>query len=199
MLNECERISRDNIVLKLASLPKSSIEEFLLERGLDPTSIADAKAALALVGAPVTPEGVVAYSFSKHGSPPTFRTGRFGDGSHPVFYSALEMETCEAEVRHRLKDAKSAAPFDRYFQLIACSFSGVTVDLCGKEKDCPELVSKTEAGYPFCQALAVQARNSGIDGLHTPSARNTGGICTPIFSRSALANPRFVDAPRITI
>jgi RES domain len=111
----------------------------------------------------------------------------------------LEMETCEAEVRHRLKDAKSAAPFDRYFQLIACSFSGVTVGLCGKEKDYPELVSKTEEGYPFCQALAVQARNSGIDGLQTPSARNTGGICTPIFSRSALANPRFVDAPRITI
>jgi hypothetical protein len=199
LLDQCERINRDNIVLKLASLPKSSIDEFLLERGLDPTSIADAKAALALVGAPVTPGGVVDYSFSKHGSPPTFGKGRFGDGSHPVFYSALEMETCEEDVRYRLKDAKSVVSFNRYFQFIACDFSGVIVDLRGKETDHPELVSETEDGYPFCQALAAQARNSGIDGFHARSARKAGGICTPTFSRPALTNPRFVDAPRVTI
>jgi len=199
LLDQYDRINQGNIVLKLASLPKSGIDEFLLERGLDPTSVADAKAALALVGAPVTPGGVVDYSFSKHGSPPTFGKGRFSDGSHPVFYCALEMETCEQEVRHRLKDDKSAASFNRYFQFIACDFSGVIVDLCGKEKDHPELVSKTEDGYPFCQALAVQARNSGVDGFHARSARKAGGICTPTFSRPALTNPRFVDAPRVTI
>jgi hypothetical protein len=199
LLDECERRTRNSVVLKLAALPKLSIDEFLLKRGLDPISIADAKTALALADAPVTPDGVVAYAFNKHGSPPTFAKGRFGDGSYPVFYSALEMKTCVEEVRHRLKDARAAAPIDRYFQFIACDFSGVVLELCGKEKDHPELVSKTEDGYPFCQALAADARNSGIDSLHTPSARNAGGICTPIFSRPALANPKFVDVPRVTI
>lgn len=197
MLDKCKRESREVIVLKLASLPKSSIDEFLLKRGLDPNSIADAKAALASADAPVTPDGVVAYSFNKHGA--SYGKGRFGDGSYPVFYSALEMKTCEEEVRHRLKDAKTAVSVDRYFQFIACDFSGVVVDLCGQEKDHPELVSNMEDGYPFCRAMAISARNSGVDGLHTPSARKAGGICTPVFVRPALANPRFAAAPRVTI
>ena len=199
MLDEYDRSRRDEVVLKLASFPKSGIEETLLRRGLDPNSIGDAKAILALVGAPFTPHDAVAYSFNQHGAPPTFGRGRFGDGSHPVYYSALEMQTCEEEVRHRLRDAKAATPFDRYFQFIACNFSGVILDLCGRAGAHPELVSKTEDEYPFCQALAVGARNSAIEAFHAPSARRAGGICTPIFSRLALANPRFVDAPRVTI
>jgi hypothetical protein len=199
LLDEYERDSRNEVVLKLASLPKHSIEETLLRRGLDPSSIEDAKAVLALVGAPITPNDVVAYSFTKHGTPPAFSKGRFGDGNQPVFYSALEMETCEEEVRHHLKDAIAAVPLARFFQFIACDFSAVILDLCGRERDHPELVSKTQDGYSFCQALALTARNDGIQAFHTPSARRTGGICTPIFSRPALANARFVDAPRVTI
>jgi hypothetical protein len=199
LLDEYNRDRRNEVVLKLASLPKSSIEETLLRRGLDPSSIEDAKAVLALVGAPITPNDVVAYAFTKHGTPPAFSKGRFGDGNHPVFYGALEMETCKEEVRHHLKDAIAAVPFARFFQFIACDFSGVILDLCGRERDHPELVSKTEDGYPFCQALALTARNGGIQAFHTPSARCAGGICTPIFLRPALANPRFVDAPRVTI
>jgi hypothetical protein len=199
LLSEYNRSSRDEVLLKLASFPKSSIEETLLARGLDPNSIGDAKAILALVGAPFTPHDAVAYSFTKHGTPPAFGKGRFGDGSHPVFYSALEMETCEEEVKHRLKGAKDATPFDRYFQFIACDFSGIVLDLCGKEGKHPELVSKKEDGYPFCQTLALVARNSAIEAFHTPSARRAGAICTPVFSRPALANSRFVDVPRVTI
>jgi hypothetical protein len=199
LLEEYERSHEDEVVLKLAAFPKSSIEATLLGRGLDPNSIEDAKAILALVGAPFTPDDAVAYSFTQHGLPPTFGRGRFGDGSHPVYYSALEMETCEEEVRHRLRDAKAAVPFDMYFHFIACDFSGAVLNLCGNEGAHPELVSKSEDGYPFCQALAVTARNEAIDALHTPSARKAGGICTPVLSRPTLANPRFVDAPRVTI
>jgi hypothetical protein len=168
LLDKCQSESRNNIVLKLASLPKSSIDEFLLKRGLDPNSIADAKAALASADAPVTPDGVVAYSFNKHGT--SYGKGRFGDERYPVFYSALEMETCEEEVRHRLKDAKAAVPFDRYFQFIACDFSGVVVDLYRQEKKHPELVSNTEDGYPFCRAFA---RCTSL-GSMSPPASSTG-------------------------
>ena len=199
MLEEYERSRQNEVVLKLGSFPKSSIEEILLSRGLDPNSIGDATAILALVGAPFTPDDAVAYSFTQHGAPPTFGRGRFGDGSHPVYYSALEMETCEQEVRHRLKDVKAAVPFDMYFQFIACDFSGAVLNLCGSEEAHPELMSETEDGYPFCQALALAARNSGIEAFHTPSARRKGGICTPVFSRPTLGHPRFVAAPRVTI
>jgi hypothetical protein len=171
-------VTVNEVVLKLASLPKSSIEETLLRRGLDPNSIEDAKDALALVGAPITPHDVVAYSFTRHGTPPAFGKGRFGDGNHPVYYSALEMETCEEEVKYHLKDAIAAAPFARFFQFIACDLSGVVLDLCGKEADHPELVSKTEDGYPYCQALALTARNSAIDAFHAPSARRAVSTCT---------------------
>ena len=199
MLEEFRRDSRHEAVLKLASLPKSSIEEALLRRGLNPSSIEDAKAVLALVSTPVTPNDVVGYSFTKHGAPPIFGKGRFGDGSFPVFYTALERETCEEEIKHHLQEAIATVPFTRFYQLITCEFSGVVLDLCGKERDHPDLVSKTESGYPFCQALARTARSSGIEAFHTPSARRNGGICTPVFSHSSLANPRFVDAPRATI
>lgn len=199
MLEEYERGRRDDVVLKLVAFPKSGIEAALLSRGIDPNSIRDARAILALVGAPFTPHDAVAYSFTQHDAPPTFGKGRFGDGSHPVFYSALERETCEEEVKHRLRDAKAAVPYDRYFQFITCDFSGVVLDLCGREDAHPELVSETEDGYPFCQALALTSRNSGVEAFHTPSARRAGGICTPVFSRPALANPRFVDVPRVTI
>jgi hypothetical protein len=199
LLDEFKRGSRNEAVLKLASLPKSSIEEVLLRRGLDPNSIEDAKAVLALVGTPITPHDVVGYCFTKHGAPPAFGKGRFGDGSFPVFYTALERETCEEEVRYHLQEAIAAVPFTRFYQLISCDFSGVVLDLCGKEQDHPELVSKTESGYPFCQALAQTARSSGIEAFHALSARRDGGICTPVFSHPTLANPRFVDAPRVTI
>jgi hypothetical protein len=199
LFEEYELRRQDEVVLKLASFPKSSIEEMLLRRGHEPNSIGAAKAILALVGAPFTPDGAVTYSFTQHGLPPTFGKGRFGDGSYPVYYSALEMETCEEELRHRLRDAQAAIPFPRYFQFIACDFSGTVLNLCGSERAPPELVSKTEDGYPFCQALALTARSSGVEALHTPSARKIGGVCTPVFSRPALANARFVSTPRVTI
>lgn len=199
MLDEFERESRNEVVLKLASLPKSTIEEILLKRGLDPGSIEDAKETLAFVGFTTTPQDAIAYSFTKHGSPPAFGKGRFGDGSFPICYTALERETCEEEVRHHLQEAIAAVRFTRFYQLIACDLSGVVLDLCRREHDHPELVSKTESGYPFCQALAQTAKGSGVEAFHAPSARRNGGICTPVFSHPALANARFVDAPRVTI
>jgi hypothetical protein len=166
----------------------------LLRRGYDPGSISAAKAALALVGAPITPQDAVEYSFTRHGSPSAFGRGRFGDGSGPVFYAALEEETCVAEVRHHIKDEIIAVPSPRFFQLIACDFSGTVLVLIGKEADHPDLVSQTEAGYPFCQALGLSARASKIDAFHTTSARRNGGICSPVFSRPALANPRSISS-----
>jgi hypothetical protein len=97
LLDEFRRENSSGAVLRLASLPKVSIDNVLLRRGLDHDSIEEVKAALIAVGSPIAPQDVVDYSFTRHGTPPAFGKGRFGDGSAPVFYAALEQETCEAE------------------------------------------------------------------------------------------------------
>jgi hypothetical protein len=190
LLDECPREHRTEIVLKLASLPRASIDSILLSRGIDPASIADAKAALALVRTPLTAKEAVDYSFEKHGSPPMYGTGRFGNGSTPVFYAALAEETCRAEVAHHLRDKIALASFPRFYHLLECDFAGIVVDLHGKEIEHPELISPTEDGYPFCQALANDARKAGAHSFHTPSARHAHGTCTPVFARSKLTGER---------
>jgi hypothetical protein len=190
LLDECPREYRNEIVLKLASLPRASIDGILLSRGIDPASIADARAVLALVGMPITAKEAVDYSFERHGSPPTYGRGRFGDGSAPVFYAALAEETCRAEVAHHLRDKIALAPYPRFYHLLECDFAGTVIDLHGKEIEHPELISPTEDGYSFCQALAKEARKVGARAFHTPSARHHAGTCAPVFARSTLTGER---------
>ncbi len=63
----------------------------------------------------------------------------------------------------------------------------MTAILVGGEKRHPDLVSKTEAGYPFCRALGREAVRQNIDGFLTPSARHDGGTCAPAFAEAAIA------------
>jgi hypothetical protein len=185
---------------KLANFPRASVDELLLKRKIDPDAIDDVKIAMTMVGSPVSPGDALNYSFQKHGAPATHDLGRFGNGRWPVFYSALEKKTCEEEVRHHVSTAAATVRFTRYYQFMACDFQGDVLDLREREKQHPDLVSPTDSGYPFCQALARTAIGSGVDAFYTPSARNRpDGVCSPVFSRSALTNPRFVDSPTVTI
>jgi hypothetical protein len=191
LLEGCERETRTDVLLKLASLPPDVLETSLRKRGIDPTSFADVKAALASVGIPLTAKDAVDYAFTLQGTPPSYSWGRFGDGSSPVYYSALTEETCEAEVRYHLSSV-SPPVLPRYYHVVACDFLGTVAILHGKEGDHPELISKTEAGYPFCQAVAEDARKMSIHALHTPSARHPEGTCTPVFYRANLSGERSI-------
>jgi hypothetical protein len=113
-----------------------------------------------------------------------------------VFYPALEEETCEAEVKYHIKDGVTASGFARFYHLLACDFVGTVANLLGKEVGHPELISPTEDGYPFCQALAKEARAAGVHAFHTPSARYPGGTCSPVFDRPNLANEQTVARTR---
>jgi hypothetical protein len=195
-----ERGPRSQTLLKLASFPRTSLDELLLRRGIDPDAVDDVKIALATIGTPVSPGDALNYSFERHGAPPKYGLGRFGNGDWPVFYSALEKETCEKELRHRLGTAVATVRLTRYYQFMACEFQGDVLDLRGREQQHPDLVSPTDSGFSFCQALAQTAVGSGVHAFYTPSARNRpDGVCSPAFSRSALTNPRFIDSPRVTI
>jgi hypothetical protein len=191
-VDEYTRETRTDVVLKLASLPKMGIDAVLLRRNFDPVTVREAKAALAAVGTAFTAKEAVQYSFEKHGVLPAYGRGRFGDGTAPVFYSALEEETCVNEVRYHLENAMTAVPFSRSYDLLSCDFQGTIINLIGKEVDHPELISPTEDGYPFCRSLAQMARGLSIHAFYTRSARHSGGRCTPVFARPNLTNERSI-------
>jgi hypothetical protein len=175
-------------VLKLAALPRERIEAVLLKRGISPESIAEVRDALGEANVPLNAQEAVSYSFRE-----PYHVARFGDGSFGVFYSAREEPTCVAEIsyHHRRQLAEQLSgtfAHDRYYDLISCEFAGDVVTLVGAEANYPDLVSPTEAGYPFCQQLAKAAVGQGVDAFDTRSARDPNGTCVPIFNSKSITN-----------
>lgn len=178
-------ISNDT-VLRLAGLHQTSVEATLLGRGVRPENIAETRAILKLSGAPFSVEELVDSTFiAKPEYPTPFPIGRYGNGDWAVYYAAMATETCVAEVAYHLGPN---AIEGRYYTLVSCRFDGEVLDLEGRQEEYPDLVSPTNAGYPFCQQVANEAR-SVVSGLHAPSARQSGGMCVPTFARAALSQP----------
>jgi RES domain len=197
LIDEYERSTRFEPVHKLASLPPDTIDGILIRRGIALENVEEVASLLATAGSPFTAEQVVASSFERrYDRTLPFRFGRFGDGKeYPVYYSAIEAETCIEEVKHRARRSFEAMqsgelPYSKFYQFISSTFEGVILILCGHEGAHRELVSSDESGYPFCQSLARQARALGIAAFHTPSARLPGGICVPVFIQETLSNHR---------
>jgi hypothetical protein len=175
-------------VLKLASLPRERIEAVLLKRGISRESIPEVKATLGVANVPLNAEEAVSYSFRE-----PYVVARFGDGTFGVFYSARAEPTCIAEISYhhgrQLAEQRSGTfPHARYYDLISCDFAGDTLTLLGAEAKYRDLISPTEAGYPFCQRLAKAAIDQRIDGFYTRSARDKSGTCVPIFTRGSITN-----------
>jgi hypothetical protein len=176
-------------IRRLWALPRS-VTAALIRRGISPASIAEAVAILNEIGGVTTPEDAVAASFRpRSATQPKFGVGRFGDGSYPVFYAALDEKTCIEEVKNRIEAESTTDPYARHFFILECRYEGLTLILIGHERAHPELTSETQSGYPFCQTLAARARNEGIDAFHTRSARWSPGTCVPVFSERSLRNP----------
>ena len=160
----------------------------LLRRGISVESIEEVKKALGTHDFVMGAADAVRFPFREP------RSGRFSDPYPPVFYSALEETTCIAEISHHharqlAEQISGAFPYDRYYDLIQVVFSGVALLLVGEEQNYPDLVTKTEAGYPFCRSLAKEAAAKGMDALYTRSARALNGTCVPVFSETTLHNP----------
>lgn len=114
---------------------------------------------------------------------------RFSDGSFPVFYSSLEPETAEAEIKFSfLKNvSEPTKPRSAYYSRISCRFDGSIKDLKPMRETWPDLTHDSD--YRFCNDLGTEAAASGLDGLLTPSARRTNGTNLPVFRRRAVSNP----------
>ena len=116
---------------------------------------------------------------------------RFSDSSFPVLYSSLDLQTAEAELRHKVSDSKY---WGRPKKLRTYCYSKFRLDFRGRVKDlrdhsaaCPELTSDD---YAYCNKIGALAVKIGLYGLLVPSARRHGGTNLPIFDERAVSNPR---------
>ena len=124
---------------------------------------------------------------------------RYSDGSYPVFYSALEAKTAEAEVAFWFRKEYVGNPKRNrtaYFQGFRCVFDGVEKDLRPRAREWPDLVHDSD--YTLCNRLGAEARALGIDGLVVPSARQEMGANMPIFVRAVLSDPKLDEVVAVT-
>jgi RES domain. len=130
-----------------------------------------------------------------------FSRGRFGDGSHPVFYSAKESETAVAEYAHHYQNRvrTGQAPARPYLVgLYEFHFDGSSKDLRPLAPHYPVLVDPNPVtAYPACQEIGRDAFRSGPDAFLTVSARWREGTCVPIFRRQVLERPAFISGIHI--
>ena len=117
-----------------------------------------------------------------------FRT-RFSDGSFPVFYSSLEPETAEAELKYWFPKYAGQPTTVRtaFYSRFSCRFDGSIKDLRPMSEAWPDLTHDSD--YGFCNGLGTEAVDSDLDGLLTPSARRLNGTNLPVFKRRAISNP----------
>ena len=106
MLDGCPTTNESTTVLRLASVPvkPESLLKRLVNRGSNPADVSESipfireKISLSI-------EDTIDKVFrARHDTTPRFREGRFGDGNIPVYYSAIEEDTCRDEVGFHLQE-----------------------------------------------------------------------------------------------
>jgi hypothetical protein len=115
---------------------------------------------------------------------------RFSDGSFPVYYGALELETARAEVEYHMRHSFGGySPV--YFCEVSCDFEGSVKELRDRIHEFPFLIAnKEDGGYDRCNEVGREAVAEHLGGLLTASARRREGTCLPVFRVDALSNPR---------
>lgn len=117
---------------------------------------------------------------------------RYGDGSYPVWYGSLDLDTTIFETVYHFKRELSAlqgiaAPITRERAVYLVRCEGILVDLVGKEAEHPFLVGDD---YTSTQAIGKRLSRGGFPGLLAPSARRRNGVNIAAFRRDVLSDPR---------
>jgi hypothetical protein len=115
-----------------------------------------------------------------------FSITRYGDGTWPVFYTAVEVQTAIAETAfHARKEwmrVKSTATTRRAKKIL------YHLNIASTNGDRPAVVPQLlhPVDYTYCHDVARAARAVGLDFLDVPSVRYRGGECRPVFERSCI-------------
>lgn len=159
------------------------LEKALREGGFDESRIAEAVAFLDQVPVDFESNAYLDKFFAPNSGAP--RQTRFSDGVLTVYYSALDVPTILAEIKHWVLKRIAVHKAQRlYYRVVRCQFAGSVIDLVGRAEEFPCLVA--DDGYDECNEWAREAKAMNIDAFRTQSARLSNGICLPVFSRAAL-------------
>jgi hypothetical protein len=116
---------------------------------------------------------------------------RYGNGIFGVWYGSLELETTIHETAYhmiqeelRVEGLKGPIIRERAVYLVHCR--AVLIDLRGKEKQFPGLVSND---YSLTHQIGERLHNEGHPGILAPSARFNGTNLAS-FTPSVLSDPR---------
>lgn len=129
-------------------------------------------------------------------NPQNWYFSRFSDGSWPVLYAAESENTALKEILYHLKLfyqeelRKKDIWVDRRVVRLKIK-SNRCLDLRkqklnDKKLTFYKLTSQTTSGYPYCQQLSQKWISKGGELFCTPSARDPGGICVPIFNKKII-------------
>lgn len=116
---------------------------------------------------------------------------RYGNGTFGVWYGALEVETTLYETAYHMMKEEARVEGNtglivRERALYLVRARAVLIDLAGKEKRFPDLLSND---YGFTQQIAERLQKEGHPGLLAPSARYSGTNLVA-FKPSILSDPR---------
>jgi hypothetical protein len=121
-----------------------------------------------------------------------FMASRYGDGTYPVWYGSLDLDSSIYETAWHIKNEllkieglNEVVIQERAIYHIDCR--AVLIDLSDKAIKYPELI---ENDYSFPQQAGSRIQKEGHPGLLAPSARKTDGINTVIFREDVLNNPQ---------
>ena len=118
------------------------------------------------------------------------RQTRFSDGSHRVFYSALDISTAECEVCSWIDREGGLLPKEsRYYEEFSAIFQGRLKDL--RDRAELQLLLTNPTDYSFCNRVRKEAIERDLDAILTFSAR-CEGTNVPVFSRNSLDKPVFL-------
>lgn len=117
---------------------------------------------------------------------------RFNGPNRGAWYAALDVATCLAEVGFHLTgmlaDAGDYTATVEYAEMFS-SMAGDFLDLRQAPAH-PALGAEIATAYPVGNALADQARATGLNGIIYPSVRHAGGTCIAALRPAAVQSVR---------
>lgn len=133
-------------------------------------------------------------------SPANFNRSRFSDGTFPALYCSEDIitsiyETAFHALAHALAVDGHSRTFVRERAVYKIDCDALLVDLVGREKKYPQLISND---HSFCRGVGHYVAQQGIAGISTRSAR-CSGINVVILRESVATNAVFQYGMSYTI